>query len=169
MFAGDRILPTGIGHTTSCFLQVEGGDEQVIFTPFFTLFLLQRFFKSDETFLLLKDPYLMTESDEELDDSTLLMDKSKAAAADTSSMDSSRRRSVHSISMLGNALSSEKLEPSAKVRIVWPKEKCKMLGQEVVIIDSPGIDVETDLDAWIDRVCLDSDVFVLVANSGEDT
>ena len=24
---GDRILPTGIGHTTSCFLQVEGGDE----------------------------------------------------------------------------------------------------------------------------------------------
>jgi len=136
---GDRILPTGIGHTTSCFLQVEGGDEQ--------------------------DPYLMTESDEELDDSTLLMDKSKAAAADTSSMDSSRRRSVHSISMLGNALSSEKLEPSAKVRIVWPKEKCKMLGQEVVIIDSPGIDVETDLDAWIDRVCLDSDVFVLVANS----
>ena len=67
--------------------------------------------------------------------------------------------------MLGNALSSEKLEASAKVRIVWPKEKCKMLGQEVVIIDSPGIDVETDLDAWIDRVCLDSDVFVLVANS----
>ena len=24
---GDRILPTGIGHTTSCFLQVEGGDD----------------------------------------------------------------------------------------------------------------------------------------------
>ena len=24
---GDRILPTGIGHTTSCFLQVEGGEE----------------------------------------------------------------------------------------------------------------------------------------------
>ena len=35
MFAGDRILPTGIGHTTSCFLQVEGGDEQVIFIPCF--------------------------------------------------------------------------------------------------------------------------------------
>ena len=25
---GERILPTGIGHTTSCFLQVEGSDEQ---------------------------------------------------------------------------------------------------------------------------------------------
>jgi len=130
---GDRILPTGIGHTTSCFLQVEGGDEQ--------------------------EAYLMTEDDEEFEDSTLLKGGPDA------SMDSSRRRSVQSISMLGNALSSEKLEASAKVRIVWPKEKCKMLGQEVVIIDSPGIDVETDLDAWIDRVCLDSDVFVLVANS----
>ena len=49
MFAGDRILPTGIGHTTSCFLQVEGGDEQVIFNPCNIVFLLQRFFKSDET------------------------------------------------------------------------------------------------------------------------
>ena len=28
---GERILPTGIGHTTSCFLQVEGGDEQEAF------------------------------------------------------------------------------------------------------------------------------------------
>ena len=40
-----------------------------------------------------------------------------------------------------------------------------MLAQEVVIIDSPGIDVEADLDDWIDKFCLDSDVFVLVANS----
>ena len=29
----------------------------------------------------------------------------------------------------------------------------------------PGIDVEADLDEWIDKFCLDSDVFVLVANS----
>jgi len=35
----------------------------------------------------------------------------------------------------------------------------------VVIIDSPGIDVEADLDNWIDKFCLDSDVFVLVANA----
>ena len=40
-----------------------------------------------------------------------------------------------------------------------------MLEEEVVLIDSPGIDVETDLDEWIDKFCLDSDVFVLVANS----
>ena len=93
---------------------------------------------------------------------------------------------MQSISQLGNALSKEHVDPSTKIRVVWPKEKCKMLGEEVVIIDSPGkyrisnfhmctvsistctyvliifvyyiflgIDVETDLDAWIDRVCLD--------------
>ena len=30
---------------------------------------------------------------------------------------------------------------------------------------SPGIDVTTELDSWIDKYCLDADVFVLVANS----
>ena len=49
-----------------------------------------------------------------------------------------RRRSVQSISQLGNALSKEHVDPSTKLRVVWPKEKCKMLGEEVVIIDSPG-------------------------------
>lgn len=33
----EKILPTGIGHTTNCFLQVEGGDlsqeEACIFIP----------------------------------------------------------------------------------------------------------------------------------------
>ena len=111
---GERILPTGIGHTTSCFLQVEGtGDPEA---------------------------YLLTEESDE-------------------------HKAVDSIGQLGNALCSEKLAPSAKVRIVWPRDKCKMLEEEVVLIDSPGIDVETDLDEWIDKFCLDSDVFVLVANA----
>jgi mitofusin len=32
----DKILPTGIGHTTNCFLQVEGSDsneDRCIYTP----------------------------------------------------------------------------------------------------------------------------------------
>lgn len=33
------------------------------------------------------------------------------------------------------------------------------------VIYSPGIDVTTELDSWIDKFCLDADVFVLVANS----
>ena len=96
------------------------------------------------------------------------------------------RRPLDSISQLGNALCAEKLSADSKVRIVYPKAKCKMLAEEVVLIDSPGefsllrrfclkyqntsmvqsgIDVEADLDEWIDKFCLDSDVFVLVANA----
>ena len=30
---------------------------------------------------------------------------------------------------------------------------------------SPGVDVDPDLDSWIDKFCLDADVFVLVANA----
>ncbi len=113
---GDKILPVGIGHTTSCFLQVEGGQDP-------------------------EASYLLTES-----------------APD-------QRQPVSSITQLGNALCAEKLPCESKVRIVWPKAKCKMLAEEVVLIDSPGIDVETDLDEWIDKFCLDADVFVLVANA----
>ena len=52
-----------------------------------------------------------------------------------------------------------------RAQVHWPVERCRLLGEEVVIIDSPGIDVEADLDEWIDKHCLDSDVFVLVANA----
>ena len=32
-------------------------------------------------------------------------------------------------------------------------------------MDSPGVDVTPDLDLWIDKYCLNADVFVLVANA----
>jgi len=111
---GDKILPTGIGHTTSCFLQVEGSTTG--------------------------EAYLTCEGEEE-------------------------HRSLDSLPQLGSALSAAQLDSSSKVKIHWPVERCRLLGEEVVIIDSPGIDVEADLDNWIDKFCLDSDVFVLVANA----
>merc|ERR1719317_885553 len=111
---GDKILPTGIGHTTSCFLQVEGSHTG--------------------------EAYLTTDKD-------------------------GSHQSLQSLPQLGSALCAEKLDSDAKVRIHWPVERCRLLGEEVVIIDSPGIDVEADLDEWIDKHCLDSDVFVLVANA----
>merc|ERR1719282_1805886 len=111
---GDKILPTGIGHTTSCFLQVEGSHTG--------------------------EAYLTTENNEE-------------------------HQSLDSLPQLGSALAEARLESSCKVKIHWPVERCRLLGEEVVIIDSPGIDVEADLDNWIDKFCLDSDVFVLVANA----
>jgi mitofusin len=62
-------------------------------------------------------------------------------------------------------LSDEKLDSNSLVRVVWPKEKCRLLKEDVVFVDSPGIDVSSDLDSWIDQQCLDADVFVLVVNA----
>ncbi|ODM94964.1 Transmembrane GTPase Marf [Orchesella cincta] len=111
----DKILPSGIGHTTSCFLQVEGSE-----TP-------------NESYLILEN--------------------------------TTERRSVQSVSQLAHALCKEKLTESSLVRVFWPKEKCPLLRDDVVFVDSPGIDVSPNLDEWIDKYCLDADVFVLVSNA----
>ena len=110
----DKILPSGIGHTTNCFLQVEGSENG--------------------------ESYLMTDG-------------------------SNEKQSVQSVGQLGHALCKEKLCESHLVRIFWPKEKCLLLRDDVVFVDSPGVDVTPNLDEWIDKHCLDADVFVLVANA----
>ncbi|XP_026461618.1 transmembrane GTPase Marf [Ctenocephalides felis] len=110
----DKILPSGIGHTTNCFLQVEGTPGQ--------------------------EAYLVTEGSEE-------------------------RMNVKSVGQLAHALCEEKLSESQLVRIFWPKERCLLLRDDVVFVDSPGVDVTPNLDGWIDKHCLDADVFVLVANA----
>ncbi|CAK1582185.1 unnamed protein product [Parnassius mnemosyne] len=110
----DKILPSGIGHTTNCFLQVEGSD-------------------TDEAFL-------RTEGSEE-------------------------KLNVQSVSQLGHALCASRLQECALVHVHWPRELCALLRDDVVLVDSPGVDVTPNLDQWIDRYCLDADVFVLVANA----
>ncbi|CAL4109971.1 unnamed protein product, partial [Meganyctiphanes norvegica] len=111
---GDKILPSGIGHTTNCFIQVEGveGDE----------------------------PYLTTEG-------------------------CTDRKNLDGIGQLAHALCNNKMGDSSLVKIHWPKARCPLLRDDVVLVDSPGIDVSECLDEWIDKHCLDADVFVLVANS----
>lgn len=111
----DKILPSGIGHTTNCFLQVEGSDSH--------------------------EAYLVTEG-----------------APD-------ERLPVRSVGQLAHALCKEKLSESQLVRIYWPRDKCLLLRDDVVFVDSPGVDVTPNLDEWIDKHCLDADVFVLVANA----
>ncbi|XP_008328166.1 mitofusin-1b [Cynoglossus semilaevis] len=111
----DRVLPSGIGHTTNCFLSVEGTDED--------------------------KAYLKTEgSDEE--------------------------KSIKTVNQLAHALHmDETLDAGCLVRVFWPKTKCALLRDDLVLVDSPGTDVTSQLDSWIDKFCLDADVFVLVANS----
>ena len=55
-----------------------------------------------------------------------------------------------------------KLSESSLVRVLWPQVRCRLLNAEVQILDSPGVDVTPDLDLWIDKYCLNADVFVLV-------
>lgn len=110
----DKILPSGIGHTTNCFLQVEGSVSE--------------------------DPYLTLEGSDE-------------------------QRAVESVGQLAHALCKEKLSESQMVRVYWPKNRCLLLRDDVVFVDSPGVDVTPNLDEWIDKHCLDADVFVLVANA----
>uniref|UniRef100_A0AAQ5X2M2 Dynamin-type G domain-containing protein n=1 Tax=Amphiprion ocellaris TaxID=80972 RepID=A0AAQ5X2M2_AMPOC len=111
----DKVLPSGIGHTTNCFLRVEGTD-------------------GNEAFLL-------TEGSEE-------------------------RKSIKTVNQLAHALhQDEDLDAGSLVCVMWPKAKCALLRDDLVLLDSPGIDVTTELDSWIDKFCLDADVFVLVANS----
>ncbi|XP_061095435.1 mitofusin-1-like isoform X1 [Conger conger] len=111
----DRVLPSGIGHTTNCFLSVEGTDEDKAF--------------------------LTTEGSEE-------------------------EKSIKTVNQLAHALHmDESLDAGCLVKVFWPKTKCALLRDDLVLVDSPGTDVTTQLDSWIDKFCLDADVFVLVANS----
>lgn len=66
---------------------------------------------------------------------------------------------------MANALCLEKLSESSKIRIFWPRERCSLLRDDVVFVDSPGVDVSPNLDDWIDNHCLNADVFVLVLNA----
>ncbi|XP_045475700.1 transmembrane GTPase Marf [Harmonia axyridis] len=110
----DKVLPSGIGHTTNCFLQVEGSP-------------------TDE-------PYLILEGSED-------------------------HCAVDSVGQLAHALCKEKLNENQLVRVFWPRNRCLLLRDDVVFVDSPGVDVTPNLDEWIDKYCLDADVFVLVANA----
>ncbi|XP_008303080.1 mitofusin-1 [Stegastes partitus] len=111
----DRVLPSGIGHTTNCFLSVEGTD-------------------GDEAFLT-------TEA-------------------------SAERSSVATVNQLAHALHMDPtLDSGSLVKVFWPKSRCALLRDDLVLMDSPGTDVTLELDTWIDKFCLDADVFVLVGNA----
>jgi len=51
------------------------------------------------------------------------------------------------------------------VHIYWPKDKYLLLRNDVVFVDSPGTDMMSNLNEWINKYCLDADVFVFVTNA----
>ena len=56
-------------------------------------------------------------------------------------------------------------EDAGVIQLHWPISQCSLLRQGVVLVDSPGMDMTSDYDHWIDSHCLDADLFVLVANA----
>uniref|UniRef100_A0AC35THS2 Dynamin-type G domain-containing protein n=1 Tax=Rhabditophanes sp. KR3021 TaxID=114890 RepID=A0AC35THS2_9BILA len=72
--------------------------------------------------------------------------------------------------LIGHALSDQNndlpaMGTSSLLKIFLPQSFAQMLQNDVVIVDSPGIDFSAEFDSWIDDHCLDADVFVLVSNS----
>uniref|UniRef100_A0A915J964 Dynamin-type G domain-containing protein n=1 Tax=Romanomermis culicivorax TaxID=13658 RepID=A0A915J964_ROMCU len=109
-----KILPSGMGHTTRCFVQVESSP-------------------NGQKFVLVEN--------------------------------SPEPKNVESIDSLTHALCSNEMAEDSLVRLFWPKNDSKLLQNDVVLVDSPGIDVSPEFDCWIDKHCLDADVFVLVSNA----
>uniref|UniRef100_A0A665V426 Dynamin-type G domain-containing protein n=1 Tax=Echeneis naucrates TaxID=173247 RepID=A0A665V426_ECHNA len=101
----DRVLPSGIGHTTNCFLRVEGTD-------------------GDEA-------YLTTEA-------------------------SNERRSVSTVNQLAHALHMDpSLDSGSLVKVFWPKSRCALLRDDLVLMDRINTDEhgETWQSPDVQRCC----------------
>eukprot|EP01134_Creolimax_fragrantissima_P001989 CFRG1989T1 len=142
---GQKVLPTGIGHTTSCFCSVTGTDQ--------------------EPYILLGEEDLnKTNGRNGRQSNGVGLGKGNERASET-------RLPITTVKTVANALCSpEATSENAYqfVRVFWDKSKCNLLGDGVMLVDTPGLDIDENYDSWIDKFCMDADVFVLVAN-GEST
>lgn len=75
------------------------------------------------------------------------------------------KKPISFVSQMANALNRNSLECSTLLKIHWPISKCSLLKYDVVFVDSPGVNVDENLDEWIDDYCHDADVFVLVSSA----
>ncbi|SPP80123.1 blast:Transmembrane GTPase fzo [Drosophila guanche] len=111
-----RILPSAMGHTTSCFCQVQA------------------------TAGVAEQEHVRIEAKEQRLELTCLPD-------------------------LASAHSPRSLPPRTLLHVNMPRSRCPLLDHDVVLMDTPGVDVTAQMDDCIDRYCLDADVFVLVLNA----
>ncbi|VDM48260.1 unnamed protein product [Toxocara canis] len=84
--------------------------------------------------------------------------------------DSPRHHDISELERLGHAMSAnnatlQSMGQDSLVRVFYPKSASRLLQNDVVILDSPGVDLSPEFDSWIDKHCLDADVFVLVCNA----
>ena len=51
------------------------------------------------------------------------------------------------------------------MELLWPRHLCPLLENNVILVDSPGVDIDGDFDKWIEDYCMDAEIFVLVVNA----
>ncbi|XP_032596127.1 transmembrane GTPase fzo [Drosophila grimshawi] len=111
-----RILPSAMGHTTSCFCQVAAS-------------------KRDEP------AHVLIENGD------------------------GDKLSIDCLRDLASAHSTGALTAHSLLHVRFPSSSGDLLANDVVLLDTPGVDVTAQLDECIDRHCLNADVFVLVLNA----
>ena len=72
---------------------------------------------------------------------------------------------VECIQDIANALNRPGQDDTDLVILNWPRDRCPLLQENVILVDSPGVDLSVSYDQWIDEFCNDADIFVLVANA----
>ncbi len=136
---GTRVLPAGAGHTTSCFVALRGTSEETAYA-------------------------LIPKQEGSESDQACVIDR-EASSVQTARRCSSRRP-IEDITALAHALYPEAhLSRNSVIELFWPSAHCRVLQHDVVIVDSPGLDVDRDYDAWIDAHCADADLFVLATSA----
>jgi mitofusin len=98
----ERILPVGMGHTTNCFLQIEGTDKA--------------------------EPYVLTPGSDEPKCVSVSKWSYKTFFYVVFFF-------LQSLGSIGSALSREKLDSDSLVKILWPKEKCRLIRDDVILVD----------------------------------
>ena len=169
-FTRHKVLPSGIGHTTSCFLSVEGSNKPA---PYIVT-------EEGETMEIEKVQQLgrfsknVLEADwpgSQFDWTSFFLKTFQSKRIESKSTTTQEwfqnefifRFAWAAILRIERAPNLKIIKSeSSLVRVLWPQVRCRLLNAEVQILDSPGVDVTPDLDLWIDKYCLNADVFVLV-------
>ena len=66
---------------------------------------------------------------------------------------------------MADALEKESVGRTGKVDLYLPSITCPFLQHKGILVDTPGINLDKDLDSYIEDSCKEADVFVLVINS----
>ena len=112
-----RILPVGMGHTTNCFLHVGFNFEYQL------NYILLQIEGTDKA-----EPSLLTPGSDEPKCISVSREKIYLLLMEFFV-------SLQNLSTISNALSKEKLDSDSLVKILWPKDKCRLIRDDVVLVD----------------------------------